>query len=73
MKSKKSLSIIFSVVMIIAMFSSAFAATPEDEAKKLVYKAYDFYKKNGKDALMNEIKNPNGQFINGELYVFLWL
>lgn len=72
MKSKKLLSIIFSAAIFIAVVGSAFAATPEEEAKQMVYKAYDFYKKNGKDALMNEIKNPNGQFAKGELYVFLW-
>ena len=40
-----------------------------DEAKALVAKAVDFYKANGKDKLLEEINNPQGQFISHDLYV----
>jgi len=72
MKHKKLLCMVLAVVMFMVFVGITFAASPEDEAKGLVLKAYDFYKKNGKDAFMNEIKNPKGQFAKGELYVFLW-
>jgi len=40
-----------------------------DQAKALVAKATDFYKANGKDKLLEEIDNPQGQFILHDLYV----
>ncbi len=40
-----------------------------DEAKALVAKAAEFYKANGKDKLLEEINNPQGQFISHDLYV----
>jgi len=72
MGHKKLLCIVFSVMIFMAFIGTTFAASAEDEAKGLVLKAYDFYKKNGKDVFMNEVKNPKGQFAKGELYVFLW-
>lgn len=40
-----------------------------DEAQALVAKATAFYKANGKDKLLEEINNPQGQFIAHDLYV----
>lgn len=43
-----------------------------DEAKVLVGKAADFYKANGKDKLLAEINNPQGQFVLHDLYVVVY-
>lgn len=40
-----------------------------DEATALVAKAAEFYKANGKDKLLAEIDNAQGQFISHDLYV----
>jgi len=71
-KSMKALSVMVCCLMVFAGLVSAYAASPESEAKGLVLKAYDYYKQHGKAALLSEIKNPKGQFAKGELYVFLW-
>jgi PAS domain S-box-containing protein len=46
-------------------------ATPED-AKAMVRKAADFYRKNGRESLLNEINNPHGEFRKGDLYAFAY-
>lgn len=48
---------------------SANTNTPQ-QAKALVEKAIDFYKTNGKDKALTEFSNPQGQFVNGDLYIF---
>jgi len=40
-----------------------------DEARALVARAVDFYKANGKDQLLAELDNPQGQFVSHDLYV----
>jgi cytochrome c len=54
-------------------FSSvlAVAATPE-EAKALLNEAVAFYETNGKEETFTEIDNPNGKFVRGELYIFVY-
>ena len=46
-------------------------ATPED-ARAMVRKAVDFYRRNGRDRLLKEINNPTGQFRKGDLYAFAY-
>lgn len=40
-----------------------------DEAKALAEKAADYVKVNGKEKGLQEINNPKGQFVKGDLYV----
>jgi len=42
------------------------------EAEAMIQKAIDYYKANGKDKTLAEISNPSGQFVKGDLYVFVW-
>ena len=58
------LSVVFSPVL-------AVAATPE-EAKALLNEAVAFYETNGKEETFTEINNPNGKFVRGELYIFVY-
>jgi hypothetical protein len=46
-------------------------ATPED-ARAMVRKALDFYRKNGRRRLLEEMNNPQGAFSKGDLYAFAY-
>ncbi len=46
-------------------------ATPKD-AKAMVIKAMDFYRKNGRERFLNEVNNPKGEFRKGDLYAFVY-
>ena len=42
-----------------------------DETQAMVRKAIAFYKKSGRERLLQEIGNPHGQFRNGDLYTYV--
>ncbi len=44
---------------------------PEEYAKYWVEQAIDFYRLVGKDVALAEFSNPNGMFVQGDLYVFI--
>ena len=46
-------------------------ATPED-ARAMVRRAVEFYRRNGRQRLLQEINNPQGQFHRGDLYAFAY-
>ena len=46
-------------------------ATKED-AQAMVGKAVDFYRKNGRERLLKEVNNPQGEFRKGDLYAFVY-
>ncbi len=46
-------------------------ATPED-AKKMVGKAVEFYRQNGRERFLKAVNNPQGEFHKGDLYVFVF-
>ena len=46
-------------------------AAPED-ARAMVLKAVSFYKTNGRESLLQEINNPQGEFHRGDLYAFVY-
>jgi len=69
---KKRLIAIGSILLLLAAGSVVFAQdkpTPDD-AKAMVEKAVAFAKENGKEKAFAEISNPQGRFVEGELYVF---
>ncbi len=45
-------------------------ATPED-AKAWVQKAKEFYKKQGKDKALETFKDPKGEFVKEDLYIYV--
>jgi signal transduction histidine kinase len=62
------------VVMSLLLVSGAFAAdkgTPA-EAEALVKKAIAYIKANGKDKAFAEFGNPKGQFVDRDLYIFVY-
>ena len=56
----------------VVSFGSAFAASNADEAKAMVEKAAAYYQANGKEKALKEFNTPKGQFVKGELYVFVY-
>ncbi|HYD81322.1 MAG TPA: cache domain-containing protein [Paucimonas sp.] len=59
----------------VLLFSGAASAGDRgtaDEAIALVKKAADFLKANGKEKAYAEFSNPKGQFIDRDLYVFVF-
>ena len=46
-------------------------ASPMDDAKAMTEKAVAFLKANGKEKAFAEFNNPQGQFVKGELYVYV--
>ncbi len=64
------------VVVIICLLTVGFVWAAEKGATKdaqdLVDKAAAFYKSNGAEKTLAEINNPKGQFIKGDVYVFIW-
>ena len=44
---------------------------PEEYAKYWVEQAIRFYKSVGRDVALAEFSNPNGMFVQNELYVFV--
>lgn len=75
MNNKTTLLKTWILFLIAAVCSlSAFAAdhgTPE-QAKDMVKKAVQFAKANGKDALLKEVSNSKGKFVDRDLYISVY-
>jgi signal transduction histidine kinase len=66
--------ILGSLMMSMALFCvNAFAAErgTAEEAVAMVKKVVSYLKANGKEKTFAEVNNPNGQFVKGDLYVFV--
>ena len=69
----KKFVILFSVFLMAAMIVLPnVACATIDEAKTMVEKAEAYYQANGKEKTIQEINNPKGEFVKGELYVFAY-
>ncbi len=68
---KKILTVLLTGIFLLGLASAALASSAA-EATALVDKAIAFYKANGKDKAFAEFNNPKGQFIKGDLYIFIW-
>lgn len=67
--------VLLSLSLALAQQKSPMPTTPADdkaEAVRLVEKAAEFMKANGKEKAIAEMSNPNGQFVKGALYVFAY-
>ena len=69
---KKWIVVLIAGLFLTGLIGLALAAGNADEAKTLVEKGIQFYKANGKDKALAEFSNPKGQFVKGELYIFIW-
>ena len=60
------------IAALAACISFSLQAGSKDDAKSMVQKAIAFYKANGKDKAFAAISDKKGQFVNGDLYVFVY-
>ena len=61
------------VALLVSLFSfPAFAGPGKPDAEAIVGKAVAFAVANGKDKLLAEVNKKDGQFNQGELYVFVY-
>jgi cytochrome c len=59
------------VLALVTCLASAGAGTPAEEASALVKQAAEFYKANGKEKAFAAFSDAKGQFVKGELYIFV--
>lgn len=67
-------SMLFVTVAFVVLCTAAFAFAAAGDAAKaeaLVKKGVAFYKSAGEDKAMEEFSNQKGQFVDGELYLFM--
>lgn len=67
---KKILAVFLTGIFLLGVTGAALASSAA-EATALVDKAIAFYKANGKDKAFAEFSNSKGQFVKGELYIFI--
>ena len=69
---RKTALILTGIFLIAGLLAAAVnAAGTADQAKALVQKAVAFYKANGKDKAIAAFNNPKGEFVKGDLYIFM--
>lgn len=57
--------------VLLGLYGGAGATNTPEKAKVMVEKAYNYLVENGKQKAFKEISNPEGQFVKGDLYVFV--
>src|SRR4030042_2206120 len=69
---RKPAFILAGIFLITALLSATgFAAGTAEEAKALVDKAVAYFKANGKDKAIAAFNDPKGEFVKGDLYLFM--
>jgi len=68
---RKAMFFMVASFVVIGLMAVNLHASSESDAKALVEKAAAFYKANGKDKAFAEFSNKGGQFIKGDLYIFV--
>jgi cytochrome c len=68
---RKILALFLTGIFLLGVAGAALASSAA-EATALVDKAIAFYKANGKDKTLAEVSNQKGQFVKGDVYVFVW-
>jgi cytochrome c len=59
-------------IFLFAMVPTASGAGTPKQAETLVEEAIAFYKANGKEKALEAFSNPKGQFVKGDLYIFVY-
>jgi cytochrome c len=72
MRRLTALAAVFLVLTLGVHLAMAADAGTKDEAVALVKKAIDYIKANGRDKAFEEISNPQGQFVDRDLYVVVY-
>jgi cytochrome c len=68
---KKTLVTLITLFSFLALIGMAYAQATPDDAKAMVQKAKEFYQAQGKDKAMAAFKDPKGEFVKGDLYIYV--
>jgi cytochrome c len=63
--------LVVAVVALAFLASLTLAATRAGEAKAWVKKAVEYYQANGKEKALAEFSKPKGEFVKGDLYIYV--
>jgi cytochrome c len=69
----KKIAVLLSVFLMAGAFVLPhFASAAIDDAKAMVEKAEAYFQANGKEKTLQELNNPKGEFVKGDIYVFAY-
>jgi cytochrome c len=69
---RRTMTVVVVVLALVSFLAAlSFAAATPDDAKAWVKKAVKYYKANGKDKSLAAFKNPKGEFVKGDLYIYV--
>lgn len=68
---KRIFALIISAILVLSFSGFAVAAASKKDAETMVKKGVTFLKKNGRDAALAEFSKTSGQFVKGELYLYV--
>ena len=69
---KKIVFFSLAVFMVVMFGGAKFACASLDEAKSMVEKAEAYFNENGKEKAIKAFNDPNGEFVNGPIYIFAY-
>lgn len=73
MKKIKVFFILVTVMALVTQFAQiALAGGSAEEAQALVENAMKYFQENGKEKAVIAFNDPQGEFVNGELYIFMF-
>jgi cytochrome c len=68
---KKMLVTLVMLFSFLALVAMAHAQATPDDAKAWVQKGKEFFQKEGKDKALAAFKDPKGEFVKGDLYIYV--
>lgn len=68
---RKLLTVVLTLAGLFGAMTAAAAQSTPDQAKALVEKAAVYLKAEGKDKALAAFSDPKGEFVNGDLYLFV--
>lgn len=71
MKIKYIIFVLVNILVALAFSRFASASAPKVEAESMVKRGIAYIKANGKDKALSEFSNQKGQFVKGELYIYV--
>src|SRR5512141_1931531 len=69
--NKKALIVLITLLSFVTVPALALAQATSDDAQAWVTKGIEFYKANGKDKALAAFSDPKGEFVKGDLYIYV--
>lgn len=68
---KKVLITLVMLCSFLALIAMAHAKATPDDAKQMVQKGKEYFQKEGKDKALAAFSDPKGEFVKGDLYIYV--